>query len=84
MSKVIGNIILEGAVAVEDSIVVSNNPKRLVAEGTLQDMNVENRNRRIYATEDLAPEVNGPRMQELIRTGNFKGKKIWTGRQRNS
>lgn len=72
-NKVIGNIILEGAVAVEDSIVVGQNPKRVVAEGTLQDMNVENRNRRIYATEDLAPEVNGPRMQELIRTGNFKG-----------
>ena len=60
--KCIGNIILEGAVTVEDSIVVNNNGKRLVAEGILQDMDVENRNRRIYATKDLAPEVNGPRM----------------------
>ena len=71
--KCIGNIILEGAVTVEDSIVVNNNGKRLVAEGILQDMDVENRNRRIYATKDLAPEVNGPRMQELIKSGNFKG-----------
>jgi hypothetical protein len=72
-NKVIGNIILEGAVSVEDTMITNQNSKRVVAEGTLQDMNVENRNKRIYATKDLAPEVNGPRMQELIKSGNFKG-----------
>ena len=73
MSKIIGNIILEGAVTAEDSIITNRNGKRVVAEGTLQDMDVENRNRRIYAKADLVPEINGPRMQELIKTGNFKG-----------
>lgn len=74
MSNVIGNIILEGAFTSEDAVVVSDKPnKRLVAEGTLQDMDVENRNKRIYAKADLAPEVTGPRIQELIKTGNMKG-----------
>lgn len=73
MSKKIGSIILEGAVTAEDSVIIDGSAKRIVAEGTLQDMDVENRNRRIYAKADLEPEINGPRMTELIRTGNFKG-----------
>ena len=73
MSKKIGSIILEGAVTAEDSVIIDGSAKRIVAEGTLQDMDVENRNRRIYAKKDLMPEINGPRMKELIEAKQFKG-----------
>lgn len=64
----IGSIILEGATTVEDTIVTSRGVgKKLIGEGTLQDMDVENRNKRIYAKADLVPEINGPRMKELIK-----------------
>jgi hypothetical protein len=72
-NPVIGNIILEGATTVEDTLITGDNGKRVVAEGTLQDMDVENRNRRIYAKEDLTPEINGPRMTELIKAKQFCG-----------
>lgn len=66
-NNVIANIILEGANTVEDAIISrKGNGSKLVGEGTLQDMDVENRNRRIYAKADLAPEVNSPRLKELI------------------
>ena len=77
-NRVIGNIILEGAVTAEDSIIIDGkNSKRVQAQATLQDLDVINRNRRIYAKADMAPEINGPRMQELIRAKNrinLKGK----------
>lgn len=72
-NPVIANIILEGATTVEDSVITNGNGKRVEAEGTLQDMDVENRNRRIYAKADLIPEINGPRMKELIDAGQFYG-----------
>lgn len=72
-NPVIANIILEGATTVEDSIITNGNNKRVEAEGTLQDMDVENRNRRIYAKADLIPEINGPRMKELIEAKQFCG-----------
>jgi len=72
-NKPIGNIILEGATTVEDSIITNGSGKRVLAEGTLQDMDVENRNRRIYAKKDLVPEINGPRMTELIKARQFCG-----------
>lgn len=72
--KVIGNIILEGASTVEDAQIVTTNAlNRVVATGTLQDMDVENRNRRIYSKKDLAPEINGARMTELIKAKQFMG-----------
>lgn len=71
--KVIGSIILEGASTVEDAIITKETHNRLIAEGTLQDMDNENRNRRIYAEEDMKPEINGPRMQELIKAKQFFG-----------
>ena len=72
-NPIIANIILEGATTVEDSLITDGNGKRVVAEGTLQDMDVENRNRRIYAKADLLPEINGPRMTELIKAKQFCG-----------
>lgn len=71
--RIIGNIILEGATTVEDTLITNGSSKRVVAEGTLQDMDVENRNRRIYAKADLVPEINGPRMRELIKAKQFCG-----------
>lgn len=76
MSKVIGNIILEGATTVEDNVIIGkkgSGKNRVIAEGTLQDMGVENRNKRIYAKADLVPEINGARMKELINAREFKG-----------
>ena len=72
-NPIIANIILEGAATVEDTLITDGNGKRVVAEGTLQDMDVENRNRRIYAKSDLIPEINGPRMKELIDAKQFCG-----------
>jgi hypothetical protein len=72
-NKVIGNIILEGATTVEDTIITDGSTKRVIAEGTLQDMDKENRNRRIYAKADLEPEINGDRMKELINAKQFCG-----------
>lgn len=73
MANRIGSIILEGATTVEDTILIGNDEGRSVAEGTLQDMDVENRNKRIYAKADLMPEINGPRMKELIAAKQFFG-----------
>ena len=72
-NPIIANIILEGATTVEDTLITDGNGKRVVAEGTLQDMDVENRNRRIYAKADLIPEINGARMTELINAKQFCG-----------
>lgn len=65
-TKKIGSIILEGATTVEDTIISDGKSGKLIGEGTLQDMDVENRNHRIYAKPDMVPEVNGPRLKELI------------------
>ena len=71
---IVGSIILEGATTSEDAVIVDGGAsKRVIAEGTLQDMDVENRNHRIYAKKDLEPEINGPRMKELIAAKSFKG-----------
>ena len=72
-NPIIASIILEGATTVEDSIITNGNGKRVEAEGTLQDMDVENRNKRIYGKSDLVPEINGPRMKELIDARQFYG-----------
>ena len=78
-NRPIGSVILEGSSTMEDAVisdekVVNKSGKnRVIAQGTLQDMDVENRNRRIYAKADLSPEINGPRMKELIDAGEFKG-----------
>ena len=74
MDNIIGSIILEGAATVEDVIVADRgNNDRVLAEGTLQDMDVENRNHRIYAKKDLEPEIHGARLRELIEAKQLKG-----------
>ena len=65
-TRKIGSIILEGAATVEDTIISDSKSGKIIAEGTLQDMDVENRNHRIYSKADMVPEVNGSRLKELI------------------
>ena len=74
-NKVIGSIILEGAVTAEDSVIINDggNPKRVKAQACLQDLDVLNRNRRIYALADMKPEIEGPRIQELVAAKSFLG-----------
>lgn len=70
-NKYIGSIILESASKMED-VLVGDQPlgskKRVIAEGTLQDLDVQNRNKRHYSKADMQKEINGPRWQELLRT----------------
>ena len=73
VAKTIGYIINEGIETESNAKILSDTGRRVVAEGTLQSMGVKNRNGRIYLKEDLAPEINGPRMTELLKTGNFCG-----------
>lgn len=73
MSKFIGSIVLEGANTVEDAVIVGNTSKRRVeAEGTFQDLGVENRNRRIYDKKDMEPEIYGARIKELLKAKSLK------------
>ena len=74
-SNIIGSIILEGMDhSSEDTMIISGaNSKRVIAEATLQDLEVENRNHRIYAKKDIEPEINGDRIKELIKAGQMYG-----------
>ena len=73
--NIIGSIILEGDTSrTEDTVIVDGgSSKRVIAQATLQDMDVENRNHRIYSKRDLSPEINGPRMKELLDAGMMIG-----------
>ena len=72
--NVIGSIILEGSATMEDIVVTSKETtKRVIAQGCLQDMDNENRNHRIYAHEDMIPEIKGPRIKELLEAGELRG-----------
>lgn len=68
----IGYIILEGApIEVPDANIISENGKRVVAEGIIQTAEEENRNGRCYLQQDLLREIQGPRTIELLSTGNM-------------
>lgn len=69
----IGYIINESPATVEDSKIVSEKGNRVVAQGTLQDVDSLNRNSRIYTAKELFPELTCARTVELLRTGNMKG-----------
>lgn len=73
MEKPIGYLIAESAATTKDVDLAETSSRRVVGKGTLQDMDVENRNGRIYAKVDLEPEIGGSRMAELLSTGNMKG-----------
>lgn len=69
----VGYIINESPMTSEDTKIVSEKGNRVIAEGTLQDCGVQNRNNRIYESKDLFPELKCSRTLELLRTGNMKG-----------
>lgn len=72
-NNIIGSYILEGATTVEDAIITGGDNRRVIATGTLQDSDTENRNHRIYAKADLFPEVTGPRIKELLKAHEMYG-----------
>lgn len=73
MAKALGYIINEGQTVESEANIISDRGDRVLAEGRLQDLDVRNRNGRIYETKEIKPEINGPRMKELLDAGQFKG-----------
>lgn len=71
--KNIPYIIHEAPMAVASSEIVSENNGKIIAQTILQDLGVQNRNRRIYLPNDLLPELRASRAMELLETGNLKG-----------
>lgn len=57
----------------EETKIVSDKSGHVIAEGTLQDVGVQNRNGRIYEAKDLFPQLTCARTKELLETGNMKG-----------
>ena len=70
----IGHIILESPTVTQDIKQVGRSPlnNRVIAEGTLQDVDNTNRNGRDYAQEDMFPALKDARLLELLKTGNLK------------
>lgn len=73
MDKPIAYIINESVAEAVECTIVNQQSDFVIAEGILQQGEKLNRNKRIYSTEDLHREIYGPRLRELITTGNFKG-----------
>lgn len=71
--KIIPYIIHESPLTMDETKVVGEYGNKIVAEGVLQDLDVVNRNRRVYAKSDMLPELKCERTRELIESGNFKG-----------
>ena len=72
-NQIIGTIIHE-AVTESDSTIIGERNHKAYATGILQDLEVENRNGRIYETSEMKPEIEGDRIQkELIPNGYMRG-----------
>ena len=71
--KDIGYIICESSTRDAEFQITSEMSGRVIGEGILQEAEKENRNKRCYATADLAREIAAPRQRELISTGNMIG-----------
>ena len=71
----IGNIILEEAFKSEDTVITGEEgiKHRAIAQATLQRAEAVNRNKRAYRGRDLRKEIDGSRVQELIKAGSLKG-----------
>lgn len=68
----IGYVILESApIDIPEAKVISDNGKRVIGEGIIQTAEEENRNGRCYLHADLLREINCPRTNELLSTGNM-------------
>ena len=66
-------MIINESVTESDSVVISQEGGRVYATGILQDLEIENRNGRIYEIKEMDPELNGERLQELIKAGYLCG-----------
>lgn len=73
MDKPIAYMINESVSEAVECSIIKEDGEFVVAEGILQQGEKINRNKRFYATEDLRREIYGPRVTELVTTGNFKG-----------
>ena len=72
--NIVGCIICEDTVSnVEFKLQSENKNGFVLAEGIVQRGNETNRNRRYYPMEELERAVKSPRVQELVKSGNFKG-----------
>lgn len=70
----IGYMISEAKQPVEEYKVISDKGGKIIAEGYVQtELDKKNRNGRIYGVPGIKKEVEGPRLRELVRTGNLKG-----------
>jgi len=69
----IGYVICEAPTTSTDMKVVYTKGNRLIAEGTLQDADEQNRNGRVYSAKDLFPQLTCSRTVELLKSGNMKG-----------
>ena len=73
-SSFVGCIITEEtATNIEFKVQGENKNGFVIAEGTIQNGNETNRNRRYYPTDELRRALNAPRQKELVESGNFKG-----------
>ena len=72
-SKKIGYIILEDMNTPADATIVEENKDRVIAEACLQEAEEENRNGRVYMTQDLQREMNCARTRELLTAGYMLG-----------
>lgn len=70
----IGYVISEAKQPVEEYKVISDKGGKIIAQGYLQtELDKKNRNGRIYGIPGIKKEVEGPRLKELMSTGNLKG-----------
>lgn len=73
MNRKIGWIINESPIEPLQAKIIKSDTRRVIAVGTLQAGNKENRNGRMYDTLDLIREIHAPRQNELLSTGNMFG-----------
>jgi hypothetical protein len=69
----IGYVISESPTIATDVKIVTQKNNRVIAEGTMQDTDEQNRNTRWYSSKDLFPQLTCARTTELVKTGNMKG-----------
>ena len=77
-NKYIGSIILEASPEVDPKetttiVTTTGMNNHIVAETILIDCDAINRNKRAYATADMKKEIDGPRIKELLESGNLRG-----------
>ena len=69
----VGYIICETTSTETEFKIKADEAGRVQAEGSLQKGEEVNRNKRAYATKELAAQISAPRQRELIKTGNMYG-----------